>query len=252
MPASVAIVTGGRSRDRPRGRQRIRTSRAPCRHQLTSTPARPNRPQPSCGTAWSDAMAVAGSVCDKSCMRRLAAEAMQRWGRTDRHSCQLRRRCCARRALAEIAEEESGFRRGREPQRHVPREPGRAAGHDRGALGAESSISHRPPARASARSAELTHRAPKAWRAGSHQTSVARGRTTRHHCKRRVPPVSSTPKWFLPRLPQTQFERYAAFVSCRSPRTLRGSRIARGVSGLDDVAYITGASLDINGGDLTI
>jgi Dehydrogenases with different specificities (related to short-chain alcohol dehydrogenases) len=199
-------------------------------------------------TAGSDAIAVAGSVCDKSCMQRLAAEAVQRWGRID-----ILANCAGvlrPTRLAEIPEEEWDFV---------------VDVNLKGTFLASQAVL---PAMTAGRWGRIVNISSTAGKSvstigGAHYTAAKAGvlGLTRH-LSREVARHGITVNAVCPGLIDTEMvratiaveavQRYAA--SFPIARLGDAEEVASLVAFLasDEAAYITGASVDINGGDLTI
>lgn len=199
-------------------------------------------------TVGVDAIAAAGSVCDKSCMQRMAADAMQRWGRID--------------ILANCA----GVLR---PTRleNIPEEEWDLVVdvNLKGTFLASQAVLPAMTAHRWGRIVNISSTAGKSVSTigGAHYTAAKAGvlGLTRH-LSREVARHGITVNAVCPGLIDTEMvratiaadavQRYAA--SFPIARLGQPGEIASLVMFLasDDAAYITGASLDINGGDLTI
>jgi NAD(P)-dependent dehydrogenase (short-subunit alcohol dehydrogenase family) len=199
-------------------------------------------------TAGVDAIAAAGSVCDKSCMQRMAANAMQRWGRID-----ILANCAGvlrPTRVENIPEEEWDFV---------------VDVNLKGTFLASQAVL---PAMTEGRWGRIVNISSTAGKSvstigGAHYTAAKAGvlGLTRH-LSREVARHGITVNAVCPGLIDTEMvratiaadavQRYAA--SFPIARLGQPEEIASLVAFLasDDAAYITGASLDINGGDLTI
>jgi 3-oxoacyl-[acyl-carrier protein] reductase len=199
-------------------------------------------------TAGSDAIAAAGSVCDKSCMQRIVAVALQRWGRID-----ILANCAGvlrPTRLAEIAEEEWDFV---------------VDVNLKGTFLASQAVLPAMTAGGWGRIVNMSSTAGKSVSTigGAHYTAAKAGvlGLTRHF-SRELARHGITVNAVCPGLIDTEMvratiatdavQKYAA--SFPIARLGQPEEVALLVAFLasDEAAYITGASLDINGGDLTV
>lgn len=247
VPTRVAIVTGGaQGIGRAVANEFARRRLCVVINDITSGQA--ERAAAELRAAGSDAIAVAGSVRDKSCMQRLAAEAVQRWGRID-----ILANCAGvlrPTRLVEIPEEEWDLV---------------VDVNLKGTFLASQAVL---PAMAAGRWGRIVNISSTAGKSvstigGAHYTAAKAGvlGLTRH-LSREVARHGITVNAVCPGLIDTEMvratiaaeavQRYAA--SFPIARLGDAEEVASLVAFLasDEAAYITGASVDINGGDLTI